>query len=78
MLSNFDSAAASWKDWTFKFKNLAATVFTSSRGTLEWAAQQETSWLNVDDIEASPDTVEIDPEVSVKKKHINKASSTTW
>ena len=32
---SFDSAAASWKDPTFKFKNLAATVFTSSRGTLE-------------------------------------------
>ena len=35
MKSDFDSAAASWKDRMFKFENLAATVFTSSRGTLK-------------------------------------------
>ena len=43
MLSSFDCVAASWKDWTLKFKNLAAVVFTSSRDTLDGAAQQETS-----------------------------------
>ena len=44
-LANFDSKAASWKDWAFKFENMAAAVVTSSRDTLDWAAQQETPTL---------------------------------
>ena len=36
--ANFDSKVASWKDWAFE--NMAAVV-TSSRDTLDWAAQQE-------------------------------------
>ena len=48
-LANFDSKAASWKDWTFKFENMAAAV-VSSRESLEWAAQQETLMLTVDDV----------------------------
>ena len=62
---NFDSKAASWKDWAFKFENMAAAVVPSSRDTLDWAAQQDTPILNVDDVEASPDSVEINPQVYV-------------
>ena len=36
-LANFDSKAASWKDWAFKFGNMAAAVVPSSRDSLEWA-----------------------------------------
>ena len=64
-LANFDSKAASWKDWSFKFENMAAAVVPSSRESLEWAAQQETSILTVDDVEAGPDSVEINPQVYV-------------
>ena len=53
--------AASWKDWAFKFDNVAAAVVTSSRDTLDWAAQQETPILTVDDVEAGPDSVDINP-----------------
>ena len=41
-LTNFDSRAASWKDWSFKFENMTAAMVPSSRSTLDWAAQQET------------------------------------
>ena len=64
-LANFDSKAASWKDWAFKFENMAAAVVPSSRDTLDWAAQQDTPILNVDDVEAGPDSVEINPQVYV-------------
>ena len=37
----------------------------SSREALEWAAQQETPVLTVDDVVAGPDSVEIDPQVYV-------------
>ena len=60
-----DSTAASWKDWAFKFENMAAAVVPSSRDTLDWAAQQDTPILNVDDVEACPDSVEINPQVYV-------------
>ena len=33
-LVNFDSKAASWKDWAFEFENTAAVVVPSSRDTL--------------------------------------------
>ena len=46
-LANFDSKAASWKDWSFKFENMAAAVVPSSRVSLEWSAQQETPTLTV-------------------------------
>ena len=59
-LVNFDSKAASWKDWAFKFENMAAAVVPSSRDTLDWAAQQDTPILNVDDVEAGH-SVEINP-----------------
>ena len=63
-LANFDdSKAASWKDWAFKFENMAAAMVPSSRDTLDWAAQQDTPILNVDDVEARPDSVEINPQV---------------
>ena len=61
----FDSKAASWKDWSFKFENMAAAVLPSSRESIEWAAQQETPILTVDDVEAGPDSVEINPQVYV-------------
>ena len=64
-LVNFDPKAASWKDWAFKFENMAAAVVPSSRDTLDWAAQQDTPILNVDDVEAGPDSVEIHPQVYV-------------
>ena len=63
LLANFDSKAASWKDWAFKFENMAAAVVPSSRDSLDWAAQQDTPILNVDDVEAGPDSVEINPQV---------------
>ena len=63
-LATFDSKAASWKDWAFKFENMAAAVVPSSRDTLG-AAQQDTPILNVDDVEAGPDPVEINPQVYV-------------
>ena len=47
------------------FENMVAAVVPSSRGALEWAAQQETPILTVDDVEAGPDSVEIDPQVYV-------------
>ena len=64
-LATYDSKAASWKDWGFKFENMAAAVVPSSRDTLDWAAQQDTPILNVDDAEAGPDSVEINPQVYV-------------
>ena len=45
--ANFDSKVASWKDWAFE--NMAAVV-TSSRDTLDWAAQKEKPILTVDDV----------------------------
>ena len=51
--------------WAFKFENMAAAVVPSSRDTLDWAAQQDTPILNVDDVEAGPDSVEINPQVYV-------------
>ena len=63
-LATFDSKAASWKDWVFKFENMAAVV-PSSRDTLDWAAQQDTPILNVDDVEGGPDSVEINPQIYV-------------
>ena len=65
-MATYDSTAASWKDWAFKFENMAAAaVIPSSRDTLDWAAQQDTPILNVDDVEAGPDSVEIGPQVYV-------------
>ena len=64
-LVTFDSKAASWKDWAFKFENTAAAVVPSSRDTLDWAAQQDTPILNFDDVEAGPDSFEINPQVYV-------------
>ena len=52
--ANFDSKAASWKDWACKFENMAAAVVPSSRDSLEWAAQQETPILTVYDVESGP------------------------
>ena len=40
-------------------------MVTSSRDTLEWAAQQETPTLTVDDVEAGPDSVESNPQICV-------------
>ena len=57
-LAHFDSKATSWKDWAFKFENMAAAVVPSSRESLELAAQQETPILTVDDVEAGPDSVD--------------------
>ena len=37
----------------------------SSRGTLDWAAQRNTPKLNVDDVDAGPDSVENNPQVLV-------------
>ena len=62
-LANFDSKAASWKNWAFKFENMTAAMVPSSRDTLDWSAQQDTLMLNVDDVEAGP--VEINPQVYV-------------
>ena len=64
-LAIFDSKAASWQDWAFKFENMAAAVVPSSRDTLDWAAQQDTPILNVDDVEAGHDSVKINPQVYV-------------
>ena len=64
-LTSFDSKAASWKDWAFKFEHMAAAVVPSSRETLDWAAQHETPILTVDEVEAGPDSVEINPQVYV-------------
>ena len=58
-LASFDSEAASWKDWSFKFENMAAAVVPSSRESLERAAQQETPIFT--DVEAGPDSVEFNP-----------------
>ena len=44
---------------------MAAAVVVSSRDTLDWAAQQGTPVLTVDDAEAGPDFVEISPQVYV-------------
>ena len=63
-LANYHSKAASWKDWAFKFENMAAVV-PSSRESLKWAAQQETQILTVDDVEAGPDSVEVNLQVYV-------------
>ena len=52
-LVNFDSKAASWKDSAFKFENMAAAV-VPSRDAFDWAAQQDTPILNVDDVEDGP------------------------
>ena len=49
-------------DWPFKFENMAAAVITSSGDTVDWAAQQETPILTVDDVEACLDSVEINPQ----------------
>ena len=45
--------------------SVAAAVVPSSRDTLDWAAQQDTPILNVDDVEAGPDSFEINPQVYV-------------
>ena len=47
------------------FENMAAAVAPSSRDTLDWGAQQEAQILTVDDVEARPDSVKIDPQVYV-------------
>ena len=44
---------------------MAAAVVTSSRDTNDWATQQETPILTVDDFEAGPYSVEISPQVCV-------------
>ena len=44
---------------------MAAAVVPSSRETLDWAAHQETPILTVDDVEAGPDSLEINPQVYV-------------
>ena len=44
---------------------MAAAVVPSLRESLEWAAQQETPILTVDDVEAGPGSVEINPQVYV-------------
>ena len=44
---------------------MAAAVITSSGDTLDWAAQQETAILTVDDVEACLDSVEINPQNNV-------------
>ena len=44
---------------------MAAAVVPSSRDCLEWAAQQETPILTVDDVEGAPDSVEVNPQVYV-------------
>ena len=62
-LANFDSKAASWKDWALELEIMAAAVATSSRDALDWAAQQETTILTVDDVEAGPGSVEINPQI---------------
>ena len=62
-VDEFDFEAASWKDRAFKFENMATAVVPSSREALEWAVQQETPILTVDDIERGPDSFEIDPQV---------------
>ena len=64
-LASFDSKAASWKDWACKFENMAAAVAPSSRDSLERAAQQGAPILTVDDVEAGPDSVEVNPQVYV-------------
>ena len=64
-LANFDSKAASWKDWAFKFENMAAAMVPSSRDTLDWAAQQDTPILNDDDVEAGLASAETNPQVYV-------------
>ena len=61
----FIESRAFSKYWAFKFENMAAAVVPSSRDTLDWAAQQDTPILNVDDVEAGPDSVEINPKVYV-------------
>ena len=38
----------------FKFENMAAAVVPSSRGSLEWAAQQDTQILTVDESKQVP------------------------
>ena len=40
-------------------------MVTSSRDTLDWAAQQETPILTVDDVEAGFDSVEVNPQIYV-------------
>ena len=44
---------------------MAAAVVPSSRDTLDSAAQQDTPILNVDDVGAGPNSVEINPQVYV-------------
>ena len=75
---NFDSKAASWKDWAFKFENMAAAVVPSSRDTLDWAAQQDTPILNVDDVEGGPDSVEINPQVYVALAELLELEERHW
>ena len=45
--------------------NMTAAVVPSSRECLEWAAQQETPILTVDDVEAGPVSVQINHQVHV-------------
>ena len=56
-MATYDSTAASWKDWAFKFENMEQPWVPSSRDTLDWAAQQDTPILNFDDVEVGPDSV---------------------
>ena len=44
---------------------MAAAMVPSSRDDLDWASQQDTPTLNVDDVEAGPNSVEINPQVHV-------------
>ena len=46
-------------------EHMAAAVVPSLTDSLEWAAQQETPMLTVDDVEAGPDSVEVNPQVYV-------------
>ena len=53
------------KGLAFKFEKMAAAVVPSSRGSLEWAAQQDAPMLTVDDVEAGPGSVEINLQAHV-------------
>ena len=64
-LTIFEPQNSIVEDWAFKFENMAAAVVPSSRETLNWAAHQETPILTVDDVEAGPDSLEINPQVYV-------------
>ena len=58
-----------------KFENMAAAVVPSSRDALDWVAQQDTPILNVDDVEAGPDPVEINSQVYVALAELLEAEA---